>query len=196
MRRRIIWAAIVVVALLAVGVTWGVLATASSREPANAGPTQSVPPTPTVWPTPTAGATETVVPTAPPSEVPIDEPAEVGGSVIAEVTSVERFTSTGGTPGELGGPALRITVKVTNNGSSPADLSGASVTTAFGKDAVPGSELGGDGTSTLPASIQPGKSASATYAFVIPGEQDTIRVTLDLLQGEPVVVFEGKIAGS
>lgn len=192
-RTPIVWGAIAAAALLTGGIVWGVLANQPGAPDAasSTGPTMSVPPTPTVWPTPTPGATQAVAPDDP-IEVALDEPGTIGDGVTATVTSVTAFESEGGLPGELGGPAVRVEIAVANTGDDDVDTAGAAVSITFGDDQVPGSELGGDGTSTLPAKIAPGATVSASYAFAVPeGAGKTMRVTLDLVAGKPMIVFEG-----
>jgi hypothetical protein len=196
-RPRIVWSAVIVAALLIVGVVWAVIATSGGQTAAGASPSATPPPPiATEFPTPTPGATADV-PSVAPVEVGIDQPATPSETLVARVVSLERFEFTGSLPGDVAGPALRVTVEVTNTGTEPVDATGATVTTEFGSDRIPGSETSDAETAPLPAMIPPGESVTAVGSFAIPDGQDSsVRIVLDLLAGNPAVVFEGSVPQS
>lgn len=197
-RTRAILGVVLVAVLLLIGVIWAIMSTNSSATTdagATPAPTISVPPTPTVWPTPTPGSTEVIEPAAP-EERAIDEPADLGEGVTAMVVSVERFEAEGGRPGDIAGHAVLVTIEVTNAGEQAIETAGAAMTVSFGTDRIPGTEVTSDKTTSLPATMQPGATASAVGAFTIPeGAGTTMQVNLDLLAGKPAIVFGGTVPG-
>jgi cytoskeletal protein RodZ len=150
-------------------------------------------PQPTEFETPEPGATETVDKPEEAVEVSLDEPATAADDIVVEVTSVEAVTAGRDVPGEQSGPAIAVSVRITNDGEQPVDTSGSNVNLEYGGDArIPAVALtGGDGT-VWPASIAPGDSATAVFLFSKPAvPSGDIRVIVDLLATEPVVVFVG-----
>lgn len=220
-RRR--WWVLVVVAIIVIGaVTWILVRNASdigsagsppsgssSDDGGAAGdggaPTESGAPTDgQAAPTPTSspGADE-VAPTPgetapiekPPSteEVPFDEQATVAEDLIVEAVSVEGVTAGRDIPGEVSGPAVKVVIRVQNDGSETVDTSGASVNLTYGDDdRTPAVELSDPTSSMLPSSLPAGDAAEAVYIFAVPLEDaGNVRIMVDVLASEPDVVFEG-----
>lgn len=155
---------------------------------------QSVDPTPSAWPTPTPGATETVDP-GEPEEVAIDEPATVVGGATVRVAKVEPYEA-GDEPGQLAGPAVTVTIEVVNDGETALDTAGSSLNLNYGDDRTPAPSFGDPVRDGLPASIAPGETATGKYSFGLPLDvRDDVRVILDLVSGEPLVVFVGSMSG-
>ena len=185
---------VAVVVLLIVGVVWGVL----SNRPVDgsgpgAGPTTTASPQPTEFETPTPGSTDQVEKPGTPIEVPLDEPSDpISGSVV-EVVGLKALTAGRDVPGETKGPAVEVTVRITNEGDAPIDTAGSNVTLTYGGDErLPAVALSGDQTRMWPASIAAGESAEAVYLFSVPlAPEGDIRVIVDLLASEPDVVFVG-----
>jgi len=119
-----IGAGVVVLAVLA----WVILANLPGGRPTVAppapsatapttGPASTPIPTPSI-PPPTATGTPTVEPTRKPSSVKtgLDNKVETSPGVTARVKSVEAVKGEARGPGEIAGPALRVTIAITNNG--------------------------------------------------------------------------------
>lgn len=191
------WALVgVIVVLLVGGIIWGVLAN-SSADPADPGASADPGPTPTAQPTefetPSPGATDGVAKPADGDEVPLEEPAPPVEGIVAEVTAITSTTAGNDIPGEPSGPAIRVTVRLTNGSNKPVDTAGANVTMTYGgDDRLPAAGLAGDGTSVWPASIPAGGSADAVFEFAVPSSPDgDVRVIVDILAAAPNVVFVG-----
>lgn len=192
----------VIAALLIGGAVWGVLANGNSSqgEPgasASPGATSSPGPTPTPQPTefetPSPGSTDAVAKPDGGDEVPLDEPAPAVQGVVAEVTALEAITAGNDIPGEPSGPAIQVTVRLTNDSNEAVDTAGANVTLTYGgDDRLPAAGLTGDGSSVWPASIAAGDSAEAIFQFSVPSSPEgDLRVTVDILASEPNVIFVG-----
>ena len=191
------WALVGVVAVLLIGgIVGGVLAN-SRADPADPGASASPGPTPTPqateFETPSPGTTDGVAKPDDGEEVPFDEPAPAVEGVVAEVTALESITAGNDIPGEPSGPAIQVTVRLTNGSDKPVDTAGANVTMTYGgDDRLPAAGLAGDGTSVWPASIPAGGSADAVFQFAVPSSPDgDVRVIVDILAAVPNVVFVG-----
>ena len=197
------WTIVGVVAVLLIGgIVWGVIANSNSGqgEPGASttpGVTTTPGPTPTPQPTefetPTPGASDDVAKPGDGEEVPLDEPAPAVDGVVAEVTAIESITAGNDIPGEPSGPAIQVTVRLTNDSDAPVDTAGANVTLTYGgDDRLPAAGLTGEGTTVWPDSIPAGASADAIYQFAVPSSPDgDVRVTVDILAAAPNVVFVG-----
>jgi hypothetical protein len=190
-------AAVVVVGAVGLGVLlWNFAAPPEAAPQPGSTPvvSQSVEPTPSTWPTPTPGATETIDP-GEPEEVPIDETATVAGGAAVRIVDVESYEA-GDEPGQLAGPAVTVTIEVTNDGETALDTRGSSLNLNYGDDRTPAPSFGDPVRDGLPASIEPGATATGKYSFGLPLDvRDDVRVILDLVSGEPQVVFVGSMAG-
>jgi len=126
--------------------------------------------------------------------VTADQTGSPQPGVEARVVDMERFEASDGLPGDAVGPAVRVSVEVANTGDTPIDTSGSALSVDFGDELVPGSEIGVGGEGALPATIPPGQHATVVGAFAIPvGENGGMRISLDLLAGKPVVIFQADL---
>jgi len=191
------WTTVAVILVLLVGgIVWGVLANSASDQAApgastSPGPTPT--PQPTEFETPAPGETDTVAKPDDADEVPLDEAAPAVAGVVAEVTAIEAITAGNDIPGEPSGPAIQVTVRLTNGSDESVDTAGANVTMTYGgDDRLPAAGLAGDGTSVWPESIAAGGSADAVFQFAVPSSPDgDVRVIVDILAAAPNVVFVG-----
>jgi hypothetical protein len=146
-------------------------------------------------PTPT-GPTENVdaLPSAA-AEVPLDSPAAVGNGVVATLTKIEAIQGTANGPGNVAGPAIRVTVHVENGTSAPITLAGAAINMYYGADDSPASPL--DDASARPFGIDmiaPGDSADGVYVFTVPEYQrDKVTVEVGYEAGAPLLLFSGPV---
>ncbi|MCW2685062.1 MAG: uncharacterized protein JWP33_2975, partial [Blastococcus sp.] len=174
-RRRLVIAAVAAVlvgGLVALAPLWGGDDAPSPRAavvttaPA---PDTSVPPSPPT-PTPT-GPTEQVdqLPEARP-EVPLDQPAEVGNGVTASLPAIEGIQGTGSGPGNIAGPAVRVTVRLVNGTDAPVSVSGVAVNMYHGGDRTPASPLNDPSQRPFAGMVEPQGSAEGVYVFSVPAE--------------------------
>lgn len=191
------WALIALIAVLLVGgIVWGVLANRGSEQAgpgATSGPEATPTAQPTEFATPTPGTTDTVAKPDDAAEVPLDEPAPAVEGVVAEVTAIEAVTAGGDIPGEPSGPAVQVTLRLTNGSDQAIDTAGANVTMTYGgDDRLPASGITGEGTSIWPESIPAGGSADAVFQFAVPSSPEgDVRVIVDILASAPNVIFVG-----
>jgi hypothetical protein len=160
---------------------------AASVPGTEAGGTSSVlPPQPTGQ-----GAVVAVVTVAPQPATPIGTPAADAGGLQFSIDSVEAVDGEASGPGEIGGPALQVTLSVTNTSTAPIDLSLTLVDLRHGADQVPASPFS-LGTTPFAGALAPGATASGVYVFGVPVERRSqVRIYVNAQPELPAVVFEG-----
>jgi hypothetical protein len=181
-------AALVVITLIVVLVA---IQLPSGGTPVGApGPSHS--PSPGSTPTPTGDPTP--VPQATPSPVPIDEPGTIQPGVTASIDTIEAVQGQAKGPGEVAGPAIRFRVSISNATKAAIDLGATVVTVDYGADRIPALELFEPGASPLPASVEPGATATAVYIFTVPIDQrGLVHITVDYTVGVPPLEFTGPV---
>jgi len=186
------WAAVgAIAALLVGGIAWGVLA--NRPQGPSGGPDSSPTAQATEFETPVPGATAPVEKPDDAAEVPLDQAAPPVQGVVAEVTSLEATTAGNDVPGEPSGPAIQVTVRLTNDSDGSIDTTGSNVTLTYGgDDRLPAVGLAGDAAVIWPDSIPAGGHADAVFLFAVPPvPEGDIRVIVDILAAAPNVIFVG-----
>lgn len=126
----------------------------------------------------------------PTTEADLTEPVAFDTGMVIEVTEVEQIQVTAQTPGEVDGPALRVTVTARNTSAEPQPIDSAVVTLEAGEDF--GIDTTAGDPSPFSGVVAPGATASATYVFMLdPGAERAITVSVNYAAGEPVAVFTG-----
>lgn len=169
----------------------------TSSESPRAKPSPTVPPPATTpVPPPTPGGVDTTVESKPEvskKPVKIDKPSTTGTGLTVELGRIRAIEAKAQIPGEVAGPALAVTVDVTNTGDKAADLSTV-VVTLFDSDEAPGGEMTADPAKPLKGSLAAGKSTSGVYVFTVPKKKRSpITVTVSI-RDAPVLVFKGDAA--
>jgi hypothetical protein len=163
--------------------------TSTPTEPAQTTPTEPVPSDSTP-----PGSLETV-PVDPAETKPavgLDAPSSFARGLVARVTDIEAVEGEARGPGEIAGPALRVSVEIRNNTGRAESLAGSVVTVAYGRDPAPGVALSGPGVRPLAGSVPAGGAATGRYVVGVPLDQrDRIQVTISLRASLPTVAFEG-----
>ncbi|MGY2064504.1 hypothetical protein [Blastococcus sp. SYSU DS0619] len=171
---------------------------ATSSTPASPA-TTSAPATPaqtpqTVSPPPaTAGQVEG----APPSleAVGLEDAVDAGQGIIAELSSVSAIQASGTGPGNIAGPALAVTVRITNGTGAPVQLADVEVALTYTAEEVAASPVEDDAASWLQGTLAGGGSAEGSYVFSVPADQrEVVTVTVGLVAGAPLLVFTGAVA--
>ena len=216
-RRKRVIASVVVVAIVLVGGGGALAATMLGQSPA-AGPAASTTtpgaaatPQPTITDDPTAAPTGE--PTSAPTSAPTPKPtqtvdpaigqkvldrargtrsASFGDSVTARVTASKATTAEASGIGEVSGPAVRVTIKITNRSAASIDLATVVVNAFYGKDSTPASPVeSASGSEPFSGTLRAGKSATGSYVFSVPkGSSDDLVVALSKGTDASVVVLE------
>jgi hypothetical protein len=204
-RRRVLAAlsALAVVALVVLAVVVlgrgddRAAASGGSASPTTAAPaaaTAAAPALPAPLPTPVPAGPTGTVDDAPPSLPPValDQTAAAGDGITASLTSIEAIQGTATGPGNVSGPALRVTVRLTNGTAAPVALGGVSVDLASGNELTPASPLNDPSAAPFTGMVAPGHQAEGVYVFSIPAQsRDSVTVSVGYQAGAPIMVFTG-----
>lgn len=184
-------AVVVLVLVVLGGIVYAVTRNGPSANPPASG---SPEPTATATATATTGtATSTPPPPPIPEMTPIKPSVEVTqeNDVRVSLVGVDSIQGEARLPGEIAGPAIRVTVRVTNDGSKPLNLNNARVTAYYGTDQTPAGVLTA-GSRELTGRLAAGGTADGVYVFTVPEkERGNVRITVDTAAGVPVAVFTG-----
>jgi hypothetical protein len=186
-------------------------ASASAAAPAT---TSATPATTSTAPDPTSAASPTS-----PSGPPLSEAPELGDAVVADelppgltpvplhgtaavaddgvsatLAKIEAVDGTGTGPGNVAGPALRVTVRVANGSAGPLDLDAVVVSMSSGVEQVPASPLGDPSAAPLTGPLAPGDTAEGVYVFSVPADvRDLVTVSVSHRADAPFMVFSGSV---
>lgn len=136
------------------------------------------------------------VDTPPPSlpAVGWDEPVSSDNGLSVRVVSVRGISAQGNGRGQVSGPALALTVRVTNDSADAVSLNGLEVNVAFGRDQTPASPVDDPSASPLGGSLGSHDSAEGRYTFTVPTDaRDTVTATIGLEADSPRLVFTGRV---
>lgn len=167
--------------------------TAPSGEPSST-PTSEVP-TPSLPPATTTGA-PSVVPTrsTTSTRAPLREKADVDDGVAVRVSRIETVDGEAQGPGEVAGPALRVSIEVENTSGENVAMDLALANLYYGKDRTPASILSGPGARPLPGTLDTGDQASGRFVFGVPARgRNPLVVEFSLRADRPTVLFEGNL---
>lgn len=125
--------------------------------------------------------------------VALGDAAAASDDVSVVVSKVERVRGKTVLPGEVGGPALRFTFTVTNEGDRPVTLSGSVANLYSGADASPESFLLEPGSSPFPSEIAPGRSVDGVFVFTASRQSGVpVLAEVDLDDDLRIVAFRGR----
>lgn len=126
--------------------------------------------------------------------VSLDATAHFTSAIAARLTRVEPISAKGNGPGEISGPALELTIKITNDGKSSIDLGNAVVNLADSRK-QPGLPIAGAPAKPFSGTLSGGRSAVGIYVFTVPvGHRAPVSVTVSYTAAAPVVLFVGNAA--
>jgi hypothetical protein len=132
--------------------------------------------------------TGTKVPT-----VSFDAPAKFGDGVTARVLRAQPVNAKANGPGEVDGPAVLFTIRLTNDRQKPLSVDAVTVNASTGKNRKPAPPVTGDPRNKpFNGRLAPGQSKEATYVFTMPkGARDSVRLEVNHAALSPLVAFEG-----
>ena len=191
-----------VVAALALG-AGAVLVTDRSNDDV-AGPTED--PAATAGPAGPAGPAGSAAPASTPEPVPtgerrirrpvsLDDTARFGTGLELRVTDLEPVRGVARGPGEIAGPAVRLTVQLTNHGERRISLESVVLSVSYGRAQTPAMTLTGPGGQPFGGTLGPGRSQRARYVFAIPvSARDRVRVVASYTGSAPSVELAGSVS--
>ena len=172
-------------------------APAATGSPTASVPTEVVLPTATLPPPPPTpeptGPTEDAA-ALPPSLAPValTEEAAVGNGVTATVEDLEAVQGSAQGPGQVAGPAVRVTVRIVNGTGAPLSLDAVAVDVTYGPDATPASPLEDPSTVPFTGTVAPGAAAVGVYVATVPADRrQAVTVAVGYQAGAPYLVFTG-----
>ncbi|MDP3894955.1 hypothetical protein [Nocardioides sp.] len=139
-------------------------------------------------------------------EVPVEEvtpepaialtaTADLGRGLELRVARVEQVEGVARGPGEIAGPALRLTLELTNGSDEEVSIDSAVVDLLAGRDRTPAGLLTGPGGRAFECAVQPNDSVTGVYVFgVAPEARGRVQVSVSYQSGSPVAVFVGDVA--
>jgi len=144
----------------------------------------------------TDGADPAVVPVAPELEPAApDQTVQAPDGVAVRLAQVEHVEGEAVAAGETSGPAVRLTVEVTNGTDAPLDLSYAVVNAYTGEDRAPAGRLVQPGGQPFEGELAPGESGTGVVLFSIPdADRDDVTVAVEYAPGTSTVVFRGDLS--
>jgi hypothetical protein len=141
---------------------------------------------------PATGATKPAGTPRKTQRIPFQETGQPAADVDLRIAQVETITAKGHIPGEVSGPALRITVEVENRSQKSVPLNTAVANFYYGKDRTPASPMIMSGSRAFPAKVAAGSSASGVYVFTVPkAERGRILLEVNLDNALRTVEFNG-----
>lgn len=127
-------------------------------------------------------------------EATLTDTREISHGGDVRITSIESVTSEARIPGEIVGPAIRVTVQI-DAGAKPVDLSRVVVNAYFGKKNTPAIEAMGPGVKLFSGELQAGKSRTGVFVFNIP-KSERGAVTIEFIHGgsRKPLMFQGAVS--
>lgn len=198
-RKTWLWVVLAVVGVLVIAAIVYAAVTAGSSD--DGAPVSSPSPSATAS---AGGDDPTGAPTPDPSETPgtmpelapvaPDEPADNGDGLVAEIAAMKAVEGEAVQAGEIAGPAVQFTLRLTNDTDAPLDLGLIAVNAYIGAAKTPAGGLVKPGAAPFEGTLDVGESAEGVYVYSIPeGERGDVTVTLDYRAGQPAFVFRGDV---
>lgn len=111
--------------------------------------------------------------------------------VTVSVARVERIDGSGVGPGNLAGPAVRVTVRLTNEQPDAVMVGLVAVSLTYGVENTPASPLEDPSVQPLRGELDPGETAEGRYVFSLPRDSGDIQLRVGWQAPAPVAVFVG-----
>ena len=157
-------------------------------DPVGSEPAPTNPPTPEPS-GPTADATE-LPPTV--SAVGLSDEAAVGDGVTGRLVSIQAVQGDGDGVGNIDGPALLVTVELTNGTSAPVSFDAVAAEAYTGADLAPATLLDDPQANPLRGTVDPGQSVTGSYVFYVPeSDRDDVTIQVGYEAGAPYLVWRG-----
>jgi hypothetical protein len=126
--------------------------------------------------------------------VGIGDTADFGNGVSARLTAVEAVEAEAHLPGEFSGPAVALTIEVTNGSSGTIDLGTVTVDLTF-RDGLSAYPVLDPERRPFSGDLASGDAASGSYVFTLdPAERSDVALRLSYTTEAPTVIFAGSVA--
>ena len=142
-----------------------------------------------------SGRTVPVEPVRTKKAVPLDKTGDFGTGLTVRLSRIAAVKGKATAPGEVAGPAIKVTVIAQNRADRAIDLNSVVVFVSLGTKHMPASELS-EGARPLTGRLAPQKSQTGTYIYTVPEkERKQVRVEISYSSKAPTVAFEGPVEG-
>jgi hypothetical protein len=167
---------------------------ASPSASVNAEPSATVPPPSPGTPSATgSGETVRVRPVKTKEPVPLNKTADFETGLTVKISDIDSVKGVAKVPGEIAGPALKISVVADNSSKAAIDLRSVVVFVTYGQKHTPAVKLS-KGTRPLEGSLPPDTQTDGTYVFTVPrSDRDLVRIEVSYSGKAPTVSFEGAV---
>lgn len=126
------------------------------------------------------------------SPVGLDSEADRPDGVVIALRKIESIAGEAKLPGEIAGPALRLTITIQNGTNNEVSLDSVVVNGYRGAKRTPLEMLTSPGGSPFTGSLKPGEQAEAIYIFAVDAaNRSDVTFTVDATPGQPAAVFRG-----
>jgi hypothetical protein len=194
-RKTWVWLVVIAVVVIAVIVYFAVTSAGSGKPGASPSPSASASSQggdPSGQPTPDPSATPGTMPELAP--VAPDEPSDNGEGLVAEITAMKSVEGEAVQAGEIAGPAVQFSLRLTNDTDEPIDLGFIAVNAYIGEAMTPAGGLVKPGGAPFEGTLKAGDSAEGVYVYNIPESQRAdVTLTVDYRAGQPSFVFRGPV---
>jgi hypothetical protein len=124
--------------------------------------------------------------------IPLTATADFGTGMKLRIVKMESVAGKARGTGEIAGPALRLTLRMSNGSDSAVSLESAIVDATTGKDKTPAPTLSGPGAKPFEGEVAAGEAMTAVYVFGVPEDaRDRLQVAVSYVADAPVVAFAG-----
>jgi hypothetical protein len=125
--------------------------------------------------------------------VDMDDTADAGNGVEVTLSRIRSVEAEANLPGEVGGPAVAVTVEVANGSQERIDLDRVTVDLATSAGASASPVLDPD-LEPLAGALDAGRTRSGTYVFTLADDERTdVSVRVRYSADTPTVVFTGSV---
>lgn len=122
----------------------------------------------------------------------VNKPIEPEPGLTARVSRIEAVKGDAHGPGEIAGPALRVTLRLDNESQSRIVAESIVVNLYYGAKNHPAGPLSGPGLKPFTGVIDKGQKSSGSYVFSVPVDQRRkVRIEFRYSTEAPVTIFEG-----
>jgi ABC-type oligopeptide transport system substrate-binding subunit len=112
--------------------------------------------------------------------------------LTTQVVKSGRVTVAAQGPGEVSGPGVSFTIKLTNKAGDAIDLDSVAVNAFYGKGKTPTSPAPTAAT-PFSGSLGSGASTEATFVFGLPAGANPVELQFSYAANAPIAVFAGKV---
>lgn len=124
--------------------------------------------------------------------VGLDSEADRPDGVVIALKKIESIAGEAKLPGEIAGPALRLTITIKNGTDGDLSLDSVVVNGYRGSKRTPLEMLTSPGGSPFDGTLKPGEQGEAVYIFAVgAANRSDLTFTVDATPDEPAAVFRG-----